>query len=178
MKVIERIITTTIYLVEHTKDGQRKTVPTTNYVAYSKHSRGIYVIAYIHMFLLHNVEAVYDSGSLPRHLDLGPRSVCFGWIDGSSACLPDRRHQLGSARSVSVHHDDQCPPASGSSRYFCVLGGTNCIGHPPPPCPSQCIATQLSQGVRWRVPRQSKGLPVITTHHITRQMQPDIIVLI
>lgn len=66
--------------MEHTKDGQRKTVPTTNYVAYSKHSRGIYVIAYIHMFLLHNVEAVYDSGSLPRHLDLGPRSVCFGWM--------------------------------------------------------------------------------------------------
>ena len=117
--------------MEHTKDGQRKTVPTTNYVAYSKHSRGIYVIAYIHMFLLHNVEAVYDSGSLPRHLDLGPRSVCFGWmLDGSSACLPDRRHQLGSARSVSVHHDDQCPPASGSSRYLFLRAWGNELHRP------------------------------------------------
>ena len=166
--------------MEHTKDGQRKTVPTTNYVAYSKHSRGIYVIAYIHMFLLHNVEAVYDSGSLPRHLDLGPRSVCFGWM-GPVAVRASRTDVINLGvparyRSIMMTNAHRHPAAAVISA--CLGGGTNCIGHPPPPCPSQCIATQLSQGVRWRVPRQSKGLPVITTHHITRQMQPDIIVLI
>lgn len=121
--------------MEHTKDGQRKTVPTTNYVAYSKHStgRGIYVIAYIHMFLLHNVEAVYDSGSLPRHLDLGPRSVCFGWM-GPVAVRASRTDVI----NLGV-------PA----RYRSIMM-TNAHRHPAAAVISACLGERIASAIRRR----------------------------
>jgi len=96
---------------------------------------------------------------------LGPRSV---WLDGlgraeSGAELsgrPDRRHQLGSARPVSMTMCQPCP----CRRYFCVLGNECSATRRRRVLP--CIATRPLA----RSSIESKGLPVITTQHITRQM--------